>query len=105
MDGIRQIMFSTHEVRKGYYILRFSKKGVSILMSMKKIHFLTITLLLSVLLLPIRIATAQLKSTLEGHTDLVWSVAFSPNGKMLASADGTLLLWDMSEYTETPHEE
>ena len=64
---------------------------------MKKIQFLTFTLLLtSVLLLPIRIAAAQLKATLEGHTDLVWSVAFSPNGQTLASGsqDRTIRLWN-----------
>ena len=66
---------------------------------MKRIQFLTFTLLLtSTLLLPIRVATAQLKITLEGHTDIVPSVAFSPNGKMLASAswDETVHLWNVN---------
>ena len=68
-------------------------------MLMKKVQFLTFALLLtSVLLLPIRTTTAQLKATLEGHTDIVWSVAFSPNGQTLASGsqDRTIRLWNLN---------
>ena len=66
---------------------------------MKKIQFLTCTLLLAfTFFLPTRVATAQFKATLEGHTDLVWSVAFSPNSKMLARAswDKTARLWNVN---------
>ena len=40
----------------------------------------------------------QLTSTLTGHTDRVWSIAFSPNGSLLASGswDGTVRLWRMT---------
>ena len=66
-------------------------------------------LIAATLLLPTWVATAQLIATLEGHTDNVWSVAFSPNGKMLASAswDRTVRLWDVNTgrllHTLTEH--
>ena len=41
--------------------------------------------------------TRQLRSTLTGHTEQVLSVAFSPDGKQLASTSdgGEVIIWDM----------
>ncbi|XP_074830395.1 A-kinase anchor protein 10, mitochondrial isoform X1 [Natator depressus] len=48
-------------------------------------------------------AVTRCTSSLEGHTEAVISVAFSPTGKYLASGSGdtTVRFWDLS--TETPH--
>ena len=47
--------------------------------------------------------TGQHKATLEGHTDDVTSVAFSPDGTLAsASYDGTIFLWDLSPFITDP---
>jgi WD40 repeat protein len=42
--------------------------------------------------------TGHCNRTLHGHTDRVWSIAFSPDGTILASGstDRTICLWEVS---------
>ena len=42
-------------------------------------------------------------NTLEGHGGLVWSVAWDPEGRHLASgaSDGRIFVWDISTTLDT----
>ena len=44
------------------------------------------------------VETGRLEKTLEGHTDHIWDVAFSPDGTNIASCsdDGTIRTWDVN---------
>ena len=57
--------------------------------------------------MPVRVIEAvessQLKATLKGHANGVWQVAWSPDGKTLASVgltEGEIKLWDAAERKE-----
>jgi WD40 repeat protein len=57
---------------------------------------------LGLLLSPLSAQEPKLQDTLKGHTNWVMSVAFSPDGKTLASAsvDQTIKLWDVATGKE-----
>jgi eukaryotic-like serine/threonine-protein kinase len=50
------------------------------------------------------LASRQLLSTLTGHTGTITAIAFSPDGKLLASTswDGTVKLWDLESRNPPP---
>jgi WD40 repeat protein len=50
------------------------------------------------------VQTGKLQETLGGHTDEVYSIACSPDGKTLASVsqDETLRLWPVNKRTAAP---
>ena len=52
---------------------------------------------------PLSAQEPQLRDTLKGHTYQVTTVAFSPDGKTLASGscDQTIKLWDITTGTST----
>src|SRR5262249_22042681 len=45
----------------------------------------------------------KLRASLEGHSNVVWRVAFSPDGKIWAagSQDGSVKLWDAASHKNT----
>ena len=54
---------------------------------------------------PLSAQEPKLRDTLQGHRNGVHSVAYSPDGKTLASGsfDGTIKLWDVATGKEQVH--
>ncbi len=48
------------------------------------------------------VATGEQLAVIEGHTEDITAVVFSPEGEVLASRsnDGTVRLWDVQTYSE-----
>ncbi len=67
---------------------------------MKQTYFLiSMLLLVATLFLSNSFAQDYVNyETLKGHTDEIWRLVFSPDGRMLASGswDGTIRLWDVA---------
>jgi WD40 repeat protein len=50
----------------------------------------------------VEVATGRVRLTLRGHKVPIWSVAFAPDGRTLATGghDGTMILWDLTSGSE-----
>ena len=53
-------------------------------------------------MLPLAAQEPKLRATLQGHTQWVVAVAFSPDSKTLASLNGDVKLWDLEAIRITP---
>jgi WD40 repeat protein len=69
----------------------------------RRVVWLGVAGLVLVPLAPLSAQQPTLRATLTGHDDKVYSVAFHPGGRILASGstDGTVKLWDVASGKNT----
>jgi len=87
--------FTAADVQK--WLTHAEQVGVENIILQKGIEGLEYLLAeITLLSMPMEVATHPLKAIFVGHTDHVWSVAFSPDGQTLANGswDNTIRLWD-----------
>src|ERR1700751_4166783 len=85
---------------RGGAMSRFSRIGRQSVSAMRSMHAFVATLMLMLLATPS--AQAQVRATLRGHTLALASVAYSPDGKFIAtgSYDRTAKVWDAASGKE-----
>ncbi len=81
-----------------------SDPGLSILLALEAMQNTSPPVIEAVNAMHRALPASRLQSTLLGHTDAVWGLTFSPDGRLLASAglDGMIKIWDASLQQETP---